>query len=254
MKMLKGLGLPGLLMAALLVLVSCGGGAAGGGGEGDGGMQGMDHGSMDGGNKSKGVGEAGKADHRSYPDSENKKGMKGMEGMDHGSMGSMGGEKMARQMIAPDGEYSDRAFIDAMVPHHEGAVEMAQVALKNAQHEEIKRLSRDIVGSQEAEIKALGEIREREFGSAESPSGMSEMDMQMMGMTDPQTLANQDPFDRAFIDAMTPHHESAISMAKVALEESDNGEIRGIAEDIVGAQKREIAQMRSWRQQWYPEG
>jgi uncharacterized protein (DUF305 family) len=235
MKTVKGLGLPGLLLAVLLLLASCGGatgGGAAGGGQGDGGMQGMDHGSMDGGNKNNG----------------------GMEGMDHGSMGSMGGEKMARKMVSPDGEYSDKAFIDAMVPHHEGAVDMAKVALENAQHQEIKSLARDIVGAQEAEIKQLGEIREREFGSAESPSGMSEMDMQMMGMTDPQKLAKQEPFDRAFIDAMIPHHESAISMANVALEESENGEILGIAEDIVDAQKREIAQMRSWRQQWYPEG
>jgi uncharacterized protein (DUF305 family) len=235
MKALKGFCLPGLLLAVMLVLASCGGGAAGGGsggGEEDGGMQGMDHGSMDGG----------------------KKGGGGMQGMDHGSMGSMGGEKMARQMLSPNGEYSDKAFIDAMVPHHEGAIDMANVALKKAQHEEIKRLARDIVGAQEAEIKKLGEIREREFGSAESPSGMSDMDMQMMGMTDPQKLAEMRPFDRAFIDAMIPHHESAIAMANVALQESENGEIRNIARDIVSAQKLEIAQMRSWRQQWYPEG
>jgi uncharacterized protein (DUF305 family) len=231
MKALKSFCLPGLLLAVMLVLASCGGGAAGGGsggGEEDGGMQGMDHGSMDGG----------------------KKGGGGMQSMDHGSMG---GEKMARRMVMPNGEYSDKAFIDAMVPHHEGAVDMAKVALKNAKHEELKQLSRDIVGAQEAEIKQLREIRKREFGSAKSPSGMTEMDMRMMGMTDPQKLANQRPFDRAFIDAMIPHHESAISMAKVALDESKNEEIRGIAEDIVDAQKREIAQMRSWRQEWYPE-
>lgn len=242
MKTLKGLGLPGLLLAVLLVLASCGGvaggGGAGGGGQGDGGMKGMDHGSMNGGTK--GGGDMG-----------------GMEGMDHGSMGSMGSmgsEKMARQMVSPGGEYSDKAFIDAMVPHHEGAVDMAKVALKNAQHEQVKQLSWDIVGAQEAEIKKLGEIRKREYGSSESPSGMSEMDMRMMGMTDPQKLANKKPFDRAFIDAMIPHHESAISMANVALEESKNEEIRGISEDIVKAQKQEISQMRSWRQQWYPEG
>ncbi len=226
MKTLKGLGLPGLLLAVLLLLASCGG-VAGGGGQGDGGMNG---------------GKKGEGD------------MGGMEGMDHGSMGSMGSEKMARQMVSPGGEYSDKAFIDAMVPHHEGAVDMAKVALKNAQHEQVKQLSRDIVGAQEAEIKKLGEIRKREYGSSESPSGMSEMDMRMMGMTDPQKLENKKPFDRAFIDAMIPHHESAISMANVALEESKNEEIRGISEDIVKAQKQEISQMRSWRQQWYPEG
>ncbi|MDQ3913312.1 MAG: DUF305 domain-containing protein [Actinomycetota bacterium] len=74
-----------------------------------------------------------------------------------------------------------------------------------------------------------------------------------MGMTaDPQELANRKPFDKAFIDAMIPHHQSAIAMANVALEESKNQQIRQIAEDIVRAQKREISQMQRWRERWYP--
>ncbi|MDQ3913311.1 MAG: DUF305 domain-containing protein [Actinomycetota bacterium] len=75
-----------------------------------------------------------------------------MEGMDHGSMNP---EDMARQMVAPNGEYSDKHFIDAMVPHHQGAVEMAEVALKNAEHKQIKQLAEDIVTAQEAEIEEL---------------------------------------------------------------------------------------------------
>jgi uncharacterized protein (DUF305 family) len=78
--------------------------------------------------------------------------------------------------------------------------------------------------------------------------------MKAMGMTDPDELANKDPFDKAFIDAMIPHHRSAISMARLALQESDNPEIREIARNIVGAQKKEIAQMQEWRRKWYPEG
>jgi uncharacterized protein (DUF305 family) len=53
---------------------------------------------------------------------------------------------------------------------------------------------------------------------------------------------------------MIPHHESAIEMAQVALEQSENPQIREIAGAIVDAQEREIAQMRSWRDDWYPEG
>ncbi len=73
-------------------------------------------------------------------------------------------------------------------------------------------------------------------------------------MTDPEELAGRRPFDRAFIDAMIPHHESAIEMAGVALDESENAEIREIAGAIVDAQEREIAQMRDWRRDWYREG
>jgi uncharacterized protein (DUF305 family) len=175
--------------------------------------------------------------------------MSGMEGMDQASMNS---EVAARQMVAPNGEYSDAAFVDSMVPHHEGAVEMAQVALENAEHEEIRTLAQDIVSAQRAEIELFGEIRE-ELGG-EPAMEMSQEDMEgMMGNMDAGELANQRPFDRAFIDAMIPHHQSAIEMANVALEESEDPEIREIALGIVDAQKREIEQMTSWRDEWYPE-
>ena len=173
--------------------------------------------------------------------------------MNHGSMG-MGSGGMARQMVMEKGKYSDKAFIDAMVPHHQGAIEMAEVALKNAEHEEIKQLSRNIISTQEAEIEELKAIKEQEFGTSEVPMKMSAGEMQMMGMTDPDELANKDPFDKAFIDAMIPHHQSAIEMAQVAYRESDNPEIKALAEGIVDAQTREIAQMEGWRKQWYQEG
>jgi uncharacterized protein (DUF305 family) len=182
----------------------------------------------------------------------------GMAGMDHGQMGhgsmGMGSGGMAREMVMENGKYSDRAFIDAMVPHHQGAVEMAQVALENAEHEEIKQLSRNIISSQQAEIEELKAIKQQEFGTSKVPMEMSSGEMGAMGMTDPDELANKDPFDKGFIDAMIPHHESAIEMAQVALRESDNPEIRALAESIVAAQTREITQMEGWRKQWYPEG
>jgi uncharacterized protein (DUF305 family) len=53
------------------------------------------------------------------------------------------------------------------------------------------------------------------------------------------------------MDAMIPHHQSAIEMAQVAQEESKIPVIRQLAEDIVEAQKREIEQMKQWRKQWY---
>ena len=226
MKNYGRLALTALLLAAMLALASCGSSAGSGGSGSDGGMQGMDHEEMNGGGKSS-----------------------DMKDMNHGGAG------MASGMVMENGKYSDEAFIDAMVPHHEGAVEMAEVAMKNAEHEEIRRLSEDIVSAQEAEITQLKSIKQEEFGTSEVPMDMSMQDMKDMGMMmEPQELADKNPFDKAFIDNMTPHHQSAIEMAEVARKETDNPRIKTLATDIAEGQNRELAQMEQWREEWYPEG
>jgi uncharacterized protein (DUF305 family) len=215
--------LPVLLLALALALASCGGssGVQGSSGEGE----------TDA--RTRGAETTG-----------------GMAGMDRGPTG-MGAE----EMLMENGEYSDGRFIDAMVPHHQGAIEMAEVALENAEHEEVRALAEEIVSAQEAEIEELRAIKREEFGTSEVRAGMSAEEMEGMGMMmDPRELADQEPFDRAFIDNMIPHHESAIEMANAALKESENPEIREIGRAIVDAQEKEIAQMQRWREEWYPEG
>lgn len=245
-----------LLAAAVLTLASCGGNSGGEQGGGD--MQNMDHGGSS-------ADEAQQTTPRQETSGSNMAGMDDagtsmgettgtMEGMDHGDMNSEEMAETSRQMVMPNGEYSDRAFIDAMVPHHEGAVDMAQVALKRAEHPEVSNLAEEIISAQRAEVELFGEIREREYGSAESTMEMNDQDMEAMGMSDTQKLAQADPFDKAFIDEMIPHHESAIAMAETALQETENPEIREIALGIVSAQNQEIEEMMQWRQQWYPEG
>jgi uncharacterized protein (DUF305 family) len=220
------------LLIALLPLTSCGGGSATGGG-----MQSMDHGGENEAKKPKGEAKS------------EARGEEGMRGMDHGSGG------MASGMVTEDGEYSDERFIDAMVPHHQGAIDMAEVALGNDEHREVKELAEDIVSAQEAGIERLKAIKREEYGTSEVPAEMSAEEMEAMGMTmDPEELAEREPFDKAFIDNMIPHHDSAIDMANAALKDSENPEIRQIARAIVRAQEREIERMRGWRNEWYPEG
>jgi uncharacterized protein (DUF305 family) len=174
--------------------------------------------------------------------------------MDHSQM-DRGSGGMASGMLTQNGRYSDERFIDAMVPHHQGAVEMARVALKNAEHDEIVQLSENIISSQQAEIQELKAIKQEEFGTSRVPMEMSQEQMRGMGMTtDPHKLANWDPFDKAFIDAMIPHHQSAIEMAQVASEKSKNPQIKELAGNIISAQQTEIEQMKQWRKEWYPQG
>src|SRR5688572_28798666 len=59
------------------------------------------------------------------------------------------------------------------------------------------------------------------------------------------------PFDANFIDSMLEHHQGAIDMAEMALEQAEHEEIRTLAQEIIVAQTSEIEQMQSWRNEWF---
>ena len=64
--------------------------------------------------------------------------------------------------------------------------------------------------------------------------------------------ANAAPFDQQFIDSMTPHHQSALMMAQMAVTKARLPEVKRLARGIIADQKKEIAQMQAWRKAWYP--
>ncbi len=161
----------------------------------------------------------------------------------------------------------DQAFIDMMVPHHQAAVEMAKIAQQRATHEELRTLADAIVSDQETEIEQLREWRRAWFGSSDT-LGMDAMPvlpgMDMPGMeghamdgqmdmtADIEALRTADPFDRALIKAMVPHHETAVAAAKVIGTSTERSELKRVAEDMIESQQGEIDQMQGWLAVWYP--
>ena len=60
-------------------------------------------------------------------------------------------------------------------------------------------------------------------------------------------------YDLRFIDAMILHHQGAVVMAKEVQQKSKRPEMRRLADEIIQAQEKEIAQMQQWRKAWYPK-
>lgn len=161
----------------------------------------------------------------------------------------------------------DQQFIDMMVPHHESAVAMAEIALTRAEHAEIKNLAGAIISAQKGEITKLKDWRMAWFGSDQTPGmdampmlpGMDVGGMDMggsMGSTTDMTkdiaaLKTANPFDKAFIVAMTAHHQTAIAAARVAAAQATKPEIKALAGQIISAQQAEIDQMATWLAAWY---
>ena len=159
----------------------------------------------------------------------------------------------------------DQMFINMMVPHHQGAVEMAKIAQQRAEHTEIKQMADAIISGQQEEITQMKDWKKQWYGSSDTPpmSGMPMLEampgmgsaghtMNMQADVD-QLKTAKEPFDLAFIDAMIPHHQSAIDAAQLALKQATHPEIKQLAQTIINAQQKEIDQMNAWRKAWYPD-
>ncbi|MEQ1922124.1 MAG: DUF305 domain-containing protein [Pyrinomonadaceae bacterium] len=175
-------------------------------------------------------------------------------GMDHSTMdhGNMDHSAMKSSPNAATAAY-DLQFIDTMIAHHQGAVDMARDCGAKAQHAEIKTLCANIISSQQKEIGEMKAWRDKWFAGA-APA----MNMEMAGMSDSMkgmdmkklsALSGND-FDLEFIRQMTPHHEGAVIMAKEALQKSTKDEIKTLASAIITAQDAEIKQMKDWQTTW----
>ncbi len=157
----------------------------------------------------------------------------------------------------------DHHFIEQMIPHHEDAVVMAEMALEKSQKTEIKALARNIITSQTGEINEMRSWYKKWYNT-DVPDSVSYMGHsminhsqgQMMGgmmgdETDVEGLKNATDFDAEFIRQMIPHHQMAVMMAQMVAVTSGRNEIKKLAEDIIQAQTDEINQMREWYQNWY---
>ncbi|NJL99208.1 MAG: DUF305 domain-containing protein [Synechococcaceae cyanobacterium RM1_1_27] len=179
----------------------------------------------------------------------------------HGQQNDPGAHQSHAMSLGPADEEFDLRFIDGMIPHHEGAVVMAEAALEKSDRPEIRELAEAIIAAQAEEIEQMLAWRENWYPNAPTEPQMWDEDMghsmqmsaeMMSTMRMDVSLGEADEdFDLRFIDAMIPHHEGALVMAEQALEKSERPEIRELAEAILTSQRAEIDQMTDWRQDWY---
>lgn len=152
----------------------------------------------------------------------------------------------ADQTVAGGDVPFDQAFIDAMVPHHEEAIEMAETATESGLTQpDLQRIAKDIVTSQQREIDQMLAWREQWFGSRTlgpilpEVLGVPESELGMEHGSADEVAAAAD-VDAAFAEMMIGHHEGAIAMAKAAEQRGQHEEITELAAAIIEAQEREI--------------
>ena len=173
----------------------------------------------------------------------------------------------------------DRHFAVMMVPHHQGATDMAELALQKSERPEIRDLAEKIIEAQTEEIQQLEAAAQRL--TAENTSGhhhhghghrhghhghgghgqsmnadmqgamMDGMDgMDGMSLEELAKLSGDD-FDKAFLEEMIAHHQMALEMAEMELQMGTDPELRAMAKTMIEDQQTEIELMQGWLEEWF---
>jgi len=160
-------------------------------------------------------------------------------------MGDSSAEGMNNSQSASDLEMDEYMFAEMMIPHHQQAVDMSDLALKKSTNPKILDLAQRIKSAQSSEIIQMqswlggkeansmmtdhsghsmgGMLTEEEFSKLESSSGVT--------------------FDTLFLEGMIAHHEGAIDMAQM-IKETTTQEVNAFGLNVVEVQSEEIREMK----------
>jgi uncharacterized protein (DUF305 family) len=145
----------------------------------------------------------------------------------------------------------DVMFAQMMIPHHEQAIEMSDIALDPTvmAGDVVKNLATKIKAAQDPEIQQMTGFLTSWNKSLTMDESMDHSDM-MSGMLSAEELSRLSTlrgaaFNRAWLTGMIAHHEGAVEMAEAVLKEGANTAVRELANAIIKGQEAEIAEMRN---------
>ena len=198
------------------------------------------------------------------------------------------GPTMGQPLDQLSGDAFDRAFLEQMTMQHGMAVVMARPVVANAAHQELRDLGASIIADQTREIAQMRTWGKDWYGmdiadpvtmmdgmqgggmptgqdhqghgmgmpmgqgaDVTSPGGMPMDHMGEMSMMADLWKLPAPRLEAVFLSMMIPHHEVAISMARLVPDRAAHQELKDLAGQIISSQSAEIGQMNTWLADWY---
>lgn len=148
------------------------------------------------------------------------------------------------QIIAPNHSTDKTAFAEMMIPHHEQAIAISEIARQNSTNPDVLELANIIIAAQDPEIDVM---RNWLDGTDSGAHSMGDHAGHMSGMLSESEIAalsdaTGTEFDKLFLDAMIKHHIGALEMA-TPLATANDVELSELAKQIIESQTKEIAEM-----------
>ena len=140
---------------------------------------------------------------------------------------------------------ADVTFVEGMIPHHEQAIHMSELADKHANSPDVKKIASTIKTKQEEEIKTMEKLvhewgvkLKEGHGHGGAHSGLLP-EHQIKELEEAKGVE----FDKLFLRGMIEHHKGAITMAEEAEHKAENKEVKKLAAEIKRGQEHEIEEM-----------
>ena len=162
----------------------------------------------------------------------------GISDMEHSSMGDEASAVNSRL------EGSDVMFLQMMIPHHQQAIDISNLALKSSQDKELLALAQTIIDEQSAEILHMEAWLRDGGASMDMGHSMDGMGGMLSEVELSQLLAAMGKnFDRLWLKGMIGHHDGAVHMTTM-IRDARNPVIKAFGEDVVKVQTAQIEQMK----------
>lgn len=141
---------------------------------------------------------------------------------------------------------SEIDYLVDMIPHHQEAIDNAQILIEHSDREQMREFGASIVETQSAEIEQMEAWLAERYPGQNTRSDYEPM------MGDLSELRG-DELDREFLEAMIPHHMMAVMMSQQLVRGglAEHDDVIPFAENIRDEQRSEIHQMQSWLVDWF---
>ena len=166
---------------------------------------------------------------------------------DDGLMGMHNNDSMGMHHNSGTATYTgaDVMFLQMMIPHHQQAIDISNVALKTSKDAELLTLAKTIIKAQSEEIVQMKSWLKDAGATMDMGHSMTGMG----GMLDDAELsalsaATGKFFDSLWLKGMIGHHDGAIHMTQM-IEDASNSEIKAFGENVVKDQSAQIVQMKA---------
>lgn len=155
-------------------------------------------------------------------------------------------QKMQQMSMMQPSQF-EQSFLENMIRHHQGAVEMSQLALIRAVHPELRRFAQNVITGQIREQNQFAQWLKTWY-KAPAVKQLTGIDAQMVSNL--RNLTGRD-FEIRYMQEMITHHAEAVQMGTSAEQKAVHSEVKAAAANIVKQQSSEITELRGWLASWY---